>query len=198
MTGATNDTTVYIDGPTGKGIPADVFATLARLISLAYPGARMGAGRGGQGWALIIPEASRHAAPVTDEEATSAKEPMDPALGDEGGFTGFDGINLSMIPPREAMKVLTHLAYTVLTTSGENGGSVANYVEQSAANSEGRHFTISIAWTEGQTPHQLRRAVEAELERANQRVAELEANLAAPAQEAPKEDTKRVGQDPPS
>jgi len=152
----------------GLPLPMDLVMSLTNAIGTMYPDATMGGDGPGYGSELVLnvshddrrPKATKKA--LRDAKVTSA----DPE--DELEMAGFKNGTLTVNTPREAAERLATWAHTLLA-----GQDAANYVEQVATDGEGRRLVLIAAWSEEQTPHELRLAAERRAEEAETRLAAL-------------------------
>lgn len=159
---------MYLTPPTGQGIPFDIVASICGAIGHLYPNAKMGPGNP-DGVCLIIPSGDRQADTFDQNTASATKLAADPDLSDDYGITSWDGQTLSGTVGADYRQQLAAWAYTLLTESGD----AFNYVEQQIRTPEGRPFLVTAAWSEQQTPHQLRMKAEQRADTAEQELAAL-------------------------
>lgn len=148
---------LYIEPAGRDGIPAHVLATIMTLIGAAYPDAQMGPGQwAGRGFGLVLPEGAKPKR-VSKKAAKEAVEEPDEY---EVGFVGWDGESLSTTVPEELAHHLARVAYAWLSAVE---GAV-NYIEQTVTHPEhpDKPLVFSVAWSKGQTPHEIRQRVERE------------------------------------
>lgn len=163
---------LYIEPGDRRGIPAHVLATVMSLIGAAYPDAQMSPGRYlGRGFGLVIPDGATPKR-VTKKAIKAAVEEPDEY---EVGFVGWDGKNLSTTIPEELAMHLARVAYAWLTAVE---GAV-NYIEQTVTHPEHpeKRLVFSVAWSKGQTPHEVRQQVERERDQLRERIEHLGATL---------------------
>lgn len=164
----TDQPVLYIEPGDRDGIPVDVFTTIAALVSKAWPEAMMGPGRyDGRGFGLILPG---HAPKrVTKKDVAAAKSEPDPDA--DMGIIGWDGQSLRTTLPEKLSRYLAEVVYSWL--SAVEGAS--NYLEQKITHPEhpGKQLILTAAWSEGQTPHELRQKAEKRADKAEEQVRHL-------------------------
>lgn len=144
-------------------LPVDVVATLGNLLDAAYPGTDIDLTAGSNCLRLLLPEGHRKAKKVSKKAAADAVVEHD---GEDVEVVGMEvtetGLTLSMSPPEELALRLLPLVRATLGMPG-----AVNYVEQHLAEKEPpyREYVVIACRSDKQTPHALRQAAEAKLER---------------------------------
>ncbi|MFE5290363.1 hypothetical protein ACFRAQ_35915 [Nocardia sp. NPDC056611] len=160
----------------GLPLPMDVFATLFKIIDLAYPGAVVDTNAGAASYGrevmrMRIPEAARYKNATSRKKIKAAKVHLESER--EELLTSLrDGISISA--PEEIKYQVGLLA----TRMFADNPAAVNYLEMEMWVRDpdtGERFVLTIQRASGSSPHQLREEAEAEVARLRDRVAELEA-----------------------
>lgn len=159
-------------------LPMDVFATLVKVIDLAYPGAVVDTkaspvGYGCEVMRMRLPAAARYKNATSRKKIQAAKEHLESER--EELLTRLrDGISIAT--PEEIKYEVGLLAARMFA---DNPGA-ANYLEMQMRVGDpdsGEWFVLNIQRASGKSPHQLREEAEAEVARLHARVVELEQRL---------------------
>ncbi|MFE2994110.1 hypothetical protein ACFXG4_03750 [Nocardia sp. NPDC059246] len=165
----------YVTVDIGLPLPMDVFATLFKVIDIAYPGAVVdnNAGHVGYGREVMrmrIPDAARYKNATSRKKIQAAKVHLESER--EGLLTSVrDGISVST--PEEIKYQVGLLA----TRMFADNPSAVNYLEMEMHVGDpdtGERFVLTVQRKSGKSPHQLREEAEAEVARLRERVEELE------------------------
>ncbi|MFE3052344.1 hypothetical protein [Nocardia sp. NPDC059239] len=165
----------YVTVDIGLPLPMDVFATLFKVIDIAYPGAVVETNAGPAGYGpevmrIRIPEAARYKNVRARKKIEAAKAHLETER--EGMLTSLrDGI--SVATPEEIKQEVGLLA----TRMFADNPSAKNYLEMEMWVRDpdtGERFVLNVRRASGKTPHQLREEAEAEVARLRERVEDLE------------------------
>jgi hypothetical protein len=151
-------------------VPLELAANLTKAIGIMYPDATIRTDDPRSGTCMVFDLGGR--------KGRSSKKALLEDMADEtdADLLGFgDGV-MKVGTPQEATANLAYWAQIMLSVSPE----ALNYVEQTVTDPEsGRVYCVTACWSKEQTPHELRMAAEERATRAEARVVELEAALAA-------------------
>lgn len=158
------------EAPGQRGIPLDVFATVAKVIGLAYPDAQMGPGEHGRGYTLHLPDRAR-AKRVTKKAAQEAVEHRDPDDVDASAV-GWDGKSMNLTVPEQLAASLAPICMMLLEET-----EAVNYVELPVHHKEtGERIVITVQRPRGKSPHELRADADAKVDAVLALVREWEAD----------------------
>lgn len=154
-----SDTEVRVRGP----LPFDVAGTLVNAIGKLYPGALLGSSNDPRdAIVIVIPDSERPGLPLPD------------------GEVALDVISISPqgLQAMTPVELIAPLAAWVDQRFEETGAE--NYIEQTVSLRDARHrYVLNFRRVEGKTPHELRRAAEAEAEQLRAENEALKSQLAA-------------------
>lgn len=156
----------------GLPLPMDVFATLCKIIAIAYPGTVVdtNAGTGREMMRMRIPDEARYKNVRARKKIQAAKVHLETAR--EVLLTSLrDGI--SVATPEEISNEVGLLASRMFADNPD----AENYLEMEmwVRDPDSRErFVLNVRRGSGKTPHQLRQEAEAQVARLRDRIAALE------------------------